>query len=198
MVSVNGGENWRRAGGNLPPVSVNDIKVKNGDLVLATYGRGIVIMDDIVFLERLTEDVLEEDAHLFPIREAEQYYRNNRDLSNKAARFAGENPEYGAVITYYLREGPPRDSSSDTTGVSVQILDGSGAVIRELDGPDGQGFNRIAWDLRRPADSAAAGGEEQRRRPEMIEVEPGRYTVRLTARGKEMAQPVTVVPDRRR
>ena len=198
MISVNGGANWTRAGGNLPPVSVNDIKVKNGDLVLATYGRGIVIMDDIVFLEQLTEDVLEEDAHLFPIRDAEEYYRNNRDLSNKAARFAGTNPEYGALITYYLREGSPRASSSDTTGVSVQILDGSGTVVRELTGPDEPGFNRIPWDLRRPADSAASGGGEARRGPEMIEVEPGRYTVRLTARGREMAQTVTVVPDRRR
>ena len=111
MVSVNGGENWTRAGGDLPPVSVNDIKIKNGDLVLATYGRGIMILDDIVFLEQLTEEVLAEDAYLFPVRDTEQYYRNNRDLSNKAARFAGPNPDYGALITYYLREDPVRERS---------------------------------------------------------------------------------------
>jgi photosystem II stability/assembly factor-like uncharacterized protein len=198
MISFNGGENWTRAGGKLPPVSVNDIKIKNGDLILATYGRGIVILDDIAFLEQLTEEVLEEDAYLFPIRDTELYYRNNRDLSNKAARFAGPNPEYGALITYSLREGPVQDSPSDTTEVSVQILDPSGTVIRELVGPDRQGFNRIAWDLRTPADSTASGGEEEERRQEMIDVEPGPYTVRLTARGKEMDRTVTVVPDKRR
>jgi hypothetical protein len=204
MVSTNGGENWKRAGGNLPPVSVNDIQIKNGDLVLATYGRGIMILDDIVFLEQVTEDVLAQDGHLFPIREAEQYYRNNRDLSNKAARFAGPNPEYGALITYYLREEPHQsdpsgeDAPPEPPGVSFQILDSSGTVIREFTGPDTQGFNRIAWDLRMTADSAASASDEGRRRPAMTDVEPGQYTVILTAHGREMTQPVMVVPDRRR
>jgi len=197
MMSTNGGENWIRAGGDLPPVSVNDIEVKNGDLVLATYGRGIVIMDDIAFLEELTADALQEDVFLFPVRDSEQYYRNNRDLSNKAARFAGPNPEYGALITYYLREGPAGDRPSDSAAVSIQILDGSGAVIRELEGPDRQGFNRIAWDLRKEVENQDTTGEGERRRPEMEDVAPGPYTVRLTARGKETTRTVTVVPDRR-
>jgi hypothetical protein len=205
MVSVNGGENWTRAGGNLPPVSVNDIKIKNGDLVLATYGRGIVILDDIVFLEEMTEEIIQEDAYLFPVRETEQYYLNSRDLSNKAARFAGPNPEYGALITYYLKDGPApaapagEDAPPEPPEVSVHILDADGTVIRELTGPDRQGFNRIAWDLRRAPDSTeSAGGGEARRRPSMTDVEPGEYTVKLTARGGEMIQTVTVVPDRRR
>ncbi|MFC1659885.1 hypothetical protein ACFL3S_00285 [Gemmatimonadota bacterium] len=199
MVSVNGGENWTRAGGNLPPVSVNDIKIKNGDLVLATYGRGIIILDDIVFLEQLTEDILDEDAYLFPVRDSEQYYRNTRDLSNKAARFAGPNPEYGALITYYLRNGSVQDSSLEPSEVSFQILDTSGTVIRELAGPDRAGFNRIAWDLRMPADSTESPvGEEEARPPDPVEVDPGQYTVKLSARGRELVQTVTVVPDRRR
>jgi hypothetical protein len=211
MVSVNGGENWTRAGGNLPPVSVNDVKVKNGDLVLGTYGRGIIILDDIVFLEEMTGEILEEDAYLFPIREAEQYYLNNRDLSNKAARFAGPNPEYGALLTYYLKDGPaPADAAREDAPaeedappgpptVSVQILNAEGTVIRELTGPDRQGFNRIAWDLRRAADSTeAAGGGQGPRRPSMADVEPGEYTVKLIARGGEMSRTVTIVPDRRR
>jgi hypothetical protein len=232
---VNGGEHWTRAGGNLPPVSVNDIQIKNGDLVLATYGRGIIILDDAEFLAESTENVVEGDAYLFPVRDAELFYQNNRDLSNKAARFAGPNPDYGALITYYLREDPDptaspapgvasedepspgepaeveanEDESSDETDqdsgppeVTIQILDSQGEVIRELAGPDRQGFNRIAWDLRMPApsptDSAgASAGEEQRRRPEWVDVEPGEYTVKLTARGLEMVQTVTVVPDKR-
>lgn len=200
MISVDGGENWTRAGGDLPPVSVNDIKIKGGDLVLGTYGRGILILDDVTFLGELTEKVLGEDAYLFPIRASEQYYRNNRDLSNKAARFAGPNPEYGALITYYLKEAPAQGSASDSTGVRVQILDGNGTLLRELTGPDRPGFNRIAWDLRRAADSVASEGERgsEGGRQEMTDVEPGSYTVRLSARGGEMAQTVRVVPDKRR
>ena len=197
MVSLNGGENWTRAGGNLPPVSVNDIMIKNGDLVLATYGRGFMIMDDVGFLEQLAEDVLQENAYLFPVRDSEQYYRNNRDLSNKAARFAGPNPEYGALITYYLQEGATQETASEPTEVSIQILDPSGEVIRELTGPDRQGFNRIAWDLRVAPDSAASAGDQGGRRQPMVDVEPGQYTVKLTAHGKEMVQTVTIVSDKR-
>jgi photosystem II stability/assembly factor-like uncharacterized protein len=199
MVSLDGGEHWTRAGGNLPPVSVNDIEVKDGDLVLATYGRGIIILDDISYLEGLTQEVLDEEAYLFPVREAEQYYRNNRDLSNKAARFAGPNPDYGATITYFLKEDPPPPDSTEVAEVSIQILDEAGQVIRELTGPDQQGFNRIAWDLRMPEDTPETPeGNENRRRPSMEDVEPGDYTVKLTTRGREMVQTVTVIPDKRR
>jgi photosystem II stability/assembly factor-like uncharacterized protein len=211
MVSVDGGSNWARAGGNLPPVSVNDVQIKNGDLVLGTYGRGILIMDDIVFLEESSEEILSREVHLFRVREAELFYRNNRDLSNKAARFAGANPDYGALITYYLREGLPEGGASDEDSatdperpigppeVSIEILDESGEVIRELSGPDRQGFNRIAWDLRMAADSTVAStGEEEDRAPRLVDAEPGRYTVRLKARGRELIRTVTVIPDGRR
>lgn len=205
MVSVDGGEHWARAGGNLPPVSVNDIRIKNGDLVLGTYGRGIVILDDISFLAQLNEETLSQDAYLFPVRDAEQYFRNNRDLSNKAARFAGPNPEYGALITYYLKDPPPavkateEEDGSKAPEVLIQILDGEGAVVRELSGPDRAGFNRIAWDLRTPPDSTeGASAQEGRRRPQLEDVDPGEYTVKLMTRGLERIQTVRVVPDRRR
>jgi photosystem II stability/assembly factor-like uncharacterized protein len=219
MISHNGGVNWIRAGGNLPPVSVNEIKIKDGDLVLATYGRGIIILDDIAFLEG-AEDAMEEDAYLFPVRETEQFYQNNRDLSNKAARFAGPNPDYGALITYYLKddpapvvttdEGPATEGAGPTQEttppeppeVSIQILDSEGTVIRELSGPDRRGVSRIAWDLRQaaedPSEGEGGGPQQGRRRPQMTDVEPGQYIVKLIARGAELTQPVTVVPDKRR
>jgi len=236
MVSRDGGGHWVRAGG-LPPVSVTDIQVKDGDLVLATYGRGIMILDDAEFLAELTEEVRAQDAYLFPVRETEQYYQNNRDMSNKAARFAGPNPEYGALITYWLKDPPepgqggggaPGSEEGQTSGseegeasaagaeedvsapaaqepdsgppqVTLQILDGEGTVLRELTGPDRQGVNRIAWDLRRaPADAEEEAEESSRRRPRLEDVEPGEYTVRLVTRGQEMTRTVKVVPDKRK
>lgn len=209
MISRDGGDSWIRGGGDLPPVSVNGIEIKDGDLVLGTYGRGIMILDDATFLARLTEEVLEADVHLFPIREAEQHYRNRRTPANRTARFAGPNPEYGALITYYLGEGPPAsdpadpDSVSPEPEVSIQILDESGTVIRELSGPDRPGFNRVAWDLRKVEEpeedeGGEEGQEEEERREQFVDVEPGTYTVRLTARGRSMTQPVAVIPDKRR
>lgn len=85
-----------------------------------------MILDDIAFLGQLKQEVLAQDAHLFPVRDAEHYYQNNRDLSNKAARFAGPNPDYGALITYYMREHREAQGS------------------RQGDGPVGDGGSRQA------------------------------------------------------
>ncbi|MFC1791096.1 hypothetical protein ACFL0I_01345 [Gemmatimonadota bacterium] len=198
-----GGIRWTGPGPGTPP------RQSRRDLCRRLHGWNLQL-DDILFLEELTEEILAEDAHLFPLRDSEQYYRNNRDLSNKAARFAGPNPEYGALITYYLKEPPtPMDPSpegapseeeapNEPPEVSFQILDSSGTVIRELTGPDRQGFNRIAWDLRMTADTTDSSGEGSRRRPTMTDVDPGRYTVRMTVRGIEMVQTVAVIADRRR
>ncbi|MFC1556219.1 WD40/YVTN/BNR-like repeat-containing protein [candidate division KSB1 bacterium] len=195
MVTVNGGKNWIRAGG-LPPVAVDDIKIKNNDLILGTYGRGIIIMDDIAFLEKLSEKALNSDAYLFPVREAEQYYQMRRNNSYGGALFAGENPEYGAMITYYLKDalaGTTEDSS-----VLLQIIDENDEVVHEIEGPDKQGFNRIAWDLRVELDSDNENQQRGRRGPRMRDVDPGSYTVQLIARGKELSQSLKVVSDKRK
>lgn len=217
MISTDEGEHWIRAGGNLPPVSVNGIRIKDGDLVLGTYGRGFMILDDVGFLAGLGDEILEAEAHLFPVRDAEQYYRNNRTPSNRAARWAGPNPDYGALITYYLKNAPPPTGlpagasgpqeeragearPAEAPGITIQILDGEDVVIREMEGPDRAGFNRIAWDLRRTVEEPETEEEEEqeRRRPELEDVEPGVYTVRLMARGMELSRAVRVFPDKRR
>jgi hypothetical protein len=83
--------------------------------------------------------------------------------------------------------------------VTVQILDGTGEVIREITGPDRQGYNRIAWDLRKRVEPEATGNQEspRRRGPPREDVEPGTYTVKLVARGMELVQTVSLVPDKR-
>lgn len=222
LLSWNGGRSWSRVGGGLPPVSVNDIEIKDGDLILGTYGRGIYIVDDASFLGEMRGEILGRRVHLFPVREAELYYPAPRDLSNKAAPFVGPNRPYGALITYFVgaeRAGvgdleagvsapgvsavgmsrpatparPPRPAS--VAPARVEILDREGSVIRVLEGPAEPGIHRVVWDLRR---EAAEGGQGPQRRPSWVDVEPGNYRVRLRV-GEAVAEgAVRVVPDRRR
>lgn len=202
MVSFDGGGSWSRAGGHLPPVSVNDIKLKHGDLVLGTYGRGILILDDASYLAQADAELLASDGFLFPIRDAVLFHRGDRDYSNKAARFSSPNPDYGALITYYLRDPPAPASAGEpaeppaATDVSMQILDADGELVRELQLPDHGGINRVVWDLQVPGE-ATDEEEDADAAPPMIATEPGTYSVRLKARASVWTQPLTVTADPR-
>jgi hypothetical protein len=111
------------------------------------------------------------------------------------AVFAGPNPSYGALITYYLKDKP-----DDKTTFKVQIFDRANKLVRELDKPAKEkGLNRIAWDLRHT-------GAEVRRPPTQEEtafgggprgplVLPGSYTVKVTVGNQVLEQPVEVKLD---
>lgn len=176
-VSWNSGENWQPLHlANLPSsVAVRDIFVHplQNDLVIATHGRGIWVLDDVASLQQMDAAVARETAHLFPVRPAFRYtLRATRaGIGDKA--FSAPNPAYGALITYHLRAA---------AAIKIEILDAKGAVVRTLkDVPGAQGWNRVAWDLR------YEGG-----RPQAL---PGTYRVRLTADGKSMDQPLQVALD---
>ena len=112
-----------------------------------------------------------------------------------AAKFAGPNPEYGALITYHLSSDPPvAEARRKAPVVKIKIQDASGQTIRELEGPDRKGINRVAWDLRHALGIPfqAEGGEGWFGIIKGPFVLPGEYTVTLTARGREVSQKVTV------
>jgi photosystem II stability/assembly factor-like uncharacterized protein len=219
FVTMNGGANWTLVRGNLPRVPVDDIvfNERTNDLVLGTHGRSIIILDDVSMFEHMTPQVLTSEAHLLPMRPATQYYEMRALPTPGAAEFAGANPAYGALITYYLRDDPKppaqttaTNGSNGTNGgttapapaaapkVAIAILAPDGSVVRELEGPDRKGLHRVSWDLRYPlAFTPAAADEGWFGPPKGPFVVPGDYTVRLKARGREMTQKVTVRMDPR-
>jgi photosystem II stability/assembly factor-like uncharacterized protein len=108
--SRDGGLHWSKLPG-LPTISVRDIAVQpqEHDLIVATFGRGIYIVDDISFLEMLPKDGLNARAALFAPLQARLFLpRHPRGGSPKGAQgedfFAAPNPPYGATFTYFLKE----------------------------------------------------------------------------------------------
>jgi hypothetical protein len=204
--------------GTLPRVPIDDIVIaaRENDLVLGTHGRSIIILDDITPLERIDPAVLTSDVHLFAPRVATQTYQMRALPSPAAGKFAGPNPAYGALITYYLKSDPPpaaKPSPTPTNGdggaqpetkalpepkVAIEVLDATGALVRRLEGPDRAGINRVAWDLRYPLPFTLATEEETWFGPPRgTLVLPGAYTVRLRARGRELTERVEVRVDPR-
>ena len=109
--TIDGGGHWIRLKGGLPTIAVRDmvIQQREGDLVIASFGRGFYILDDIRPLRSLTVASLEKPASLEPVKDALEYVERHPLGGPKKgyqgdAFFTAENPPYGAVFTAYLKE----------------------------------------------------------------------------------------------
>jgi photosystem II stability/assembly factor-like uncharacterized protein len=208
-VSFDDGESWQPLQTNLPAAPVSWITVQEhfNDLVISTYGRGFWIMDDIGPLQQVTPQVLASDVHLFAVRPAYRFRFITAPSTPYDDPTVGENPEYGASITYYLK-------AAASAPVTATILDAKGGVVRTLAGTGRAGFNRVHWDLRgepsneiRMRTSPTLPAPHVRLGPEgwrppagggasiTILQPPGTYTVKLSAGGRELTQPVVVRKD---
>ena len=195
FVSTNAGQSWQKFMNNFPTVRTDDILVhpRDGDLIVATHGRGIWIADDITALQQLTPAVLAADATLFDIRPAVAWL-NDRKLGQQVTGqqvYRGENAPRGTYISYYVRNA----SSGD---VRITISDVTGREIRVLTGTKDAGINRVLWNLLptatgealggRGGGGAGGGGAES--------VPPGSYKVTLLVNGVTLTKTVQVLEDR--
>jgi photosystem II stability/assembly factor-like uncharacterized protein len=193
-ISIDGGARWAQfKGGHLPAVAVRDLAVqpRDSDLVLATHGRGIWIVDDITPLRHLTPELTSQDAAFVSARPVQQRIEANGGWVNGAAAFVGDNPLAGGVITYYQR-------SRQLFGkLRIQVLDSKGAVIDELPASTRRGLNRVLWTMHRsaphvpPAVQVAQAGTQGPRVP------PGTYTIRMQKGVKTYETSLTAGLDRR-
>ena len=108
--SLDGGGHWTQLKGGMPTIAVRDIAIqkRDHDLVIATFGRGFYILDDLTPLRNVNQQAVQKAADLFPVREALMYVEQ-RPIGGKhgalgATYFEADNPPYGAIFTYYLKE----------------------------------------------------------------------------------------------
>jgi photosystem II stability/assembly factor-like uncharacterized protein len=188
FVSFDDGIKWQELNLNLPDVQVPDLKILEHDLVIATHGRSMWILDDITAIRELTADVAKAGVQLFTPRDA---IRRIND----------------AAFSYHLN----RQADS----VVIDILDGSGSLVRrfvsraadsasaragtpeqqrEPRGPTRTlGLNRFSWDLRYPGASVFPGMILWSARPQNGPLAPpGEYRVRITANGETKTAPFRI------
>jgi photosystem II stability/assembly factor-like uncharacterized protein len=180
-VTVDGGRRWARLTGNLPAVAVYDIAIhpRDHDLILATHGRGVQIIDDITPLRHLTPEILTKTAAVLPARAATQTIPPTLQMFPGDAEYTGPNRPEGAAITYYLKQRHVFGK------LSLEVLDRTGRVVKALPAGTRQGINRVYWTMRLDAPKSAAAPGLGARALIGPMVPEGRYTVRLT-RGDEV------------
>jgi photosystem II stability/assembly factor-like uncharacterized protein len=143
FVSLDRGERWVRFG-DLPTVAVDDLMVhpRDLDLVIATHGRSLFIVDDLRPIEQITPAIRNEPAYLFTPRPAFGVFLKNGWVdSGGNAVFRGANPPEGALLSVWVKEftGEP---------VKLAIANALGQPVAELTLPGTPGINRTNWDLK--------------------------------------------------
>jgi len=180
-VSLDGGKQWAQyKGRDFPEVAVRDIVVqpRESDLVLATHGRGIWIVDDITPLRKLTPDVLVQEAAFVPGKPAQQRLNASGGWGDGSAVFTGANPPDAALITYFQRKRHIFGK------MKIEIFDEQGKLIDTVPANSRRGLSRVEWPMRLKAPHvppAATAAFEASQGPRIL---PGTYTVKMT-RGKE-------------
>lgn len=181
-LSLDAGRQWARFEGGFPSrAAVHDLAVhpREGDLVVATHGRGIYILDDLTPLRSLSAEVLQRDVALLPTRPSELRLREAiGSWFGGNDEFVGANPPDDASIVYWLKK---RHVFGD---LKVEIYDEGGKLLATVPGSKRVGINRVGWATRLkppkvpPASTLLFGGFEGPRLPE------GTYRIRLV-KGKE-------------
>jgi hypothetical protein len=186
-VSLDRGEHWMPFTAGVPAVPVRDLQVhrRDGDLVLGTHGRAVIVVDDIRPLRELSmsPDIHERPVHAFQpppairanIAEAIGYRSTGHTMQQ------GETRPEGALLTWWsLAEEETR----------IEITDATGTLVFSTDEEARAGLNRIAWDL-------APGGDADEALPRRIAVAPGTYRFSVTGAGASASAELEVLADPR-
>ena len=218
--SAHDGEDWKPLKSDFPTVPIYDLKfIKNShDLVVATHGRGLFVLDNITPVEELTSQIESEDFHLFPIQTAHRWHTWNKHGFSSGG-YVAPNPPEGASIDYYLKsevKEKPAESGAEPRGrrpgmtpgqgpVKITITDADGRLVNTLHAPAKQGFNRFSWrlDYEGPTKLAFLPANPQEEENPFFDrnagppVAPGTYKVTVTVKGQSQTQTVQVEADPR-
>ena len=185
--SLDRGGSWLPWRHGVPPAPVRDLRIhpRDHDLVIATHGRGIYIVDDIRPLRALAGDtgIAGSPLYLFEVADA-QKYESAEAIGYRSVGHAmqfGENRPYGALINYWV--GPANEAES----ADIDLINSAGDVIRTLSGSADPGVNRVVWNLRADGEGTGEGGE----------VLAGTFTVRIRLGDHAVEGTVAVLEDPR-
>ena len=194
FATLDGGENWIRMKNHIPDYTlVRDIQIEpsTNDLVIATHGRGIMILDNIVPIRSLTKKIIDQDVYLFDLKPL--VLSDGKIGGGGAPSTSGwvaDNPADIPPLQYYLKE---RVSIGE---VKLEIYDPSGKLVKSIPGTIRKGINQVTWDLRMKPPKVASGGTRiDRAAFNAPMVMPGDYTVKLKVADKEYTKPLKLIHD---
>jgi photosystem II stability/assembly factor-like uncharacterized protein len=187
FISLDGGKNWVNYNANVPKVAIRDIAIhpRTGDLLLATHGRGLIVLDDLTAIRHLSPEVLETPAVFLPTREQ---YLGSIDYGGSFPNggYSGPNPPEDYVILYYMKD---RLSKGD---VKLEVYDKAGKLMKSFPGTKRKGINKVTWDYRQKPPRVVAGVKADFSGFIGPFVPEGVYTIKLIMDGTTIEKEITL------
>ena len=180
-ITIDGGKNWSHFTNNMPNVAVHyiDLHPKTNDLVMATHGRGIIILDDISVLRQITPEVLAKDVHFFDTSDAMMEEKSSYGGNASELEFVGENPSTNAKIVYYLKKRHVLGK------MDLEVQDMNGKKITSLNAGKQKGINVVDWNFTTKTPKIAAAKTLAYGGFTPLRVSAGTYKIVMT-KGKDV------------
>jgi photosystem II stability/assembly factor-like uncharacterized protein len=197
-ISYNDGATWQSFQLNLPEVPITDLTIKENDLIVATQGRSIYVLDDLTVVQQMNEAIGSKKLHVFDVNTTYRMPANRFAASFGTPVNAGANPPSGAVINYYVKE------AGDSVKAAITILDKDKKMIRTYatdakeatDKMDiSSGMNQFSWNLQYPAADRIEGMILWNGVPGAITAPPGNYFARIKVGTDSVEVPFIVKAD---
>ena len=193
FATIDGGGTWFRMKDHIPDYCmVRDIQIQpqTNDLILATHGRGIMIVDDITPIRNMNKDIASQDVYLFPLKPIKLTYGNYEGGFPEHDGWVADNANQIPPIQYYMKT---RAVSSDVT---IKIFDKDSNLVKEIPAEKRKGVNMVTWDLRSTPPKTASGGSKMDQGGFIAPmVLPGTYTVKLYVGDKVYKEPLVIIAD---
>lgn len=230
-ISIDAGETWTKWTEGFPTVSVKDLVIhpREHDLIIGTFGRAAWVLDDIRPLRALAKNkqIINQKLELFTPPTAYQaaYQQPTGSRFGADAMYHGENRDYGAIFSYYVKiddvkkddknEDDVKENGNDDgeaendlvkdetkikwDSISMKIYDGE-RLIRTLKrkAPDSTGIYKWSWNM----DEAGVYGpsrtiRKQTREASGVSVKPGTYKAIMNFGDQSSEALITVKSDPR-
>ncbi|MBW8243126.1 glycosyl hydrolase [Muricauda oceani] len=196
-ISFNDGAHWEKFQLNLPIVPITDLTIKDDNLIVATQGRSVWVIDDLTVLHQLDDATKSADAILYKPRDS---YRTKGRAARKPSKTEGENLANGVITHFYLKDFSEKDSVALTyTKMNGDTLATYSTYAKEKDKKleAKKGGNTYVWDTRGKGAEKLDGMILWWANLSGPKAVPGTYKVSLNVNGNDQTENFTILPDPR-
>ena len=190
-VTVDGGQNWAKFENNMPAVAVHYMAIQRDEnaLVMATHGRGIIIIDDVTPLREITEEALDKELEFITVKPTVINESSMFQSFPAVGEYVGNNPTTSARIVYFMNK-------RHTFGkMTMAVYDMEGKKIADLNPGKSKGINEVQWNYTLAPPKTAKGKSFTFGAFAGLTVPAGDYTVKLTKGNKEYTQTIALKYD---